>query len=239
MSRLRSRIASIALRTYMYSPHTRRGNLVVSGYPKSGTTWVTQLAAHLAGLDYRQGDVRFRSRRVALHTHGTAFAGQGGILHAVRDPRETVCSAARAMQAQGRPRVFDAGGRVFDDFVGFAITALPGSRKSLRGHLQAGIDGDWPFVRFEDLKHDPHATLAELVDSFGWRAGPEDISAAIAAFDFGRQKARNEGNAFFARSAIASWTRLLSPGALDMLEEEVGEEARAFGYDLSQLSGKT
>lgn len=231
--RLRSRVASVALRTYLKFEWARRSNFVVSGYPKSGTTWVTQLAAQLAGLKYNQGDVRFRLQGAALHTHGTSFEGQTNILYVLRDPRESVCSAARAMTALNRPGVLDDNGQVTDDFVTFAMNTLPGARQSMRDHLQAGIDGGWRFVRFEDLKADPQQSLVELSEHFGWAASHEDIKAAIEAFDFGRQRERNKGNVFFAQSSLASWTGLLGPMALDRLEAEVGKQAMAYGYDLS------
>lgn len=233
MRRFRSRIASIALRNYLRDPRNRRGNFVVSGYPKSGTTWMTQLVAALNALDYRQGDVRFRIKGVALHTHSTAFDGRDDILYAVRDPRESICSAARAQQAGGRSGVFDETGRISDCFVRFAITALPGARQPMRDHLQTGIDCGWRVLRFEDIKKDPRAALRRLSDKFGWPVSDVDIVAAIDTFDFGRQKARNKGNVFFAQSALASWPGLLSPTALELLEQAVGSQAHAFGYDLS------
>lgn len=234
MRRFRSRIASVALRTYLRNGHRRDSNFVVTGYPKSGTTWVTQLAAALTGKDYRQGDIRFRLSGVALHTHSTVFEGRDNILYAVRDPRETVCSAARAMKVAGRFGVFRPDGRITDKFVMFAITELPGARQPMRDHLQTGIDKEWRFLRFEDLKTDPQAALRRLADQFAWSVSDAEILDAIAAFDFGRQKARNKGNAFFAQSALASWPGLLSPAALDLLEQGVGVQARAYGYDLSE-----
>jgi len=233
MTRFRSRIASIALRTYLRSPRTRRGNLVVSGYPKSGTTWMTQLAAALTGMNYRQGDIRFRIRGVALHTHSTTFNGRDDILYAVRDPRESICSAARAQQAVAKPGVIDDTGRITDAFVHYALKELPGARQPMRDHLQTCIDRGWRFLRFEDIKTDPQAALRRLADQFGWSVSDSDIAVAIDAFEFGLQKARNKGNVFFAQSALASWTGLLSPTSLDLLEQAVGPQAQAFGYDLS------
>lgn len=233
LTHFRSRIASIALRNYLRSPRKRRGNFVVSGYPKSGTTWMTQLAAAMTGMEYRQGDIRFRTRGVALHTHSTAFFGRDDILYAVRDPRESICSAARAQQAVRKTGVFDDSGRITDAFVRFAILELPGARQPMRDHLQTAIDRDWRVLRFEDIKTDPQAALRRLADRFGWPVFDGDIESAIHAFDFGRQKALNKDNVFFAQSALASWTGLLSAAALDLLEHAVGPQAKAFGYDLS------
>ncbi|SOC20408.1 sulfotransferase domain-containing protein [Rhodobacter maris] len=233
MNRFRNRVASIALRNYLRGPRARRGNFIVSGYPKSGTTWATQLAAALAGLDYHQGDVRFRLRGIALHTHSTAFKGRDNILYCVRDPRESVCSAARAMANSNRDGVYGPQGQITEDFITYATTTLPGARKTMRDHLQDGIDQGWEFVRFEDLKTNPKDTLGRLAAHFGWSASADDIAATIEKYDFTRQQQRHKGNVFFAQSSLSSWAELLSPVALDRMETALGAQAGAFGYDLS------
>lgn len=234
MNRTRNRIASIALRIWLRGAERRMGNFVVTGYPKSGTTWVTQLMARLAGVDFKQGSVRFRFKGVALHTHGVNFEGKNNLLYVVRDPRETVCSAARAAKARNLPDVHNEDGTITDAYVKHAITTLPGARVTMREHLQAGIDGGWTFVCFEDLKADAQKEMKRLVNAFDLDSSPQEIAAAIAEFDFEKQRKRYKGNAFFAQSSLASWKNLLSPVSLDLLESEVGEQACVFGYDLSQ-----
>ena len=234
MKRLKTRLTSIAQRNYLRSAKRREGNFVVTGYPKSGTTWVTQLIARLAGVAYEQRNLRFRFSGVALHTHSVDFHGANNILYVVRDPRESVCSAARAAKARNLPDVHNDDGTITDSFVQHAITDLPGALKPMRDHLQAGIDGGWTFVTFEGLKQDAHAEMRRLAKAFALGSSEQDITDAIAAFDFERQREKNKGSVFYAQSSLASWKTLLSQSALDILEREVGQQASAFGYDLSQ-----
>ena len=138
------------------------------------------------------------------------------------------------MHARRFAGVYDAQGQITDEFAIFAMTELPGAKQRMRDHLQTGLDSGWAFLRFEDLKWDPKVKLAELVTKFDWSATERQIDEAISTFDFSLQRERNTGNAFFAQSTVASWTGLLSPAVLDLLEAEVGPTAQAFGYDLSQ-----
>lgn len=208
----------------------------MTGYPKSGTTWVTHLMARLAGLHYEQRRPNFRMTGVALHTHSVSFSGTNNLLYVVRDPRESVCSAARAAKARDQRGVFDEDGTITSGFVAHAITALPGALRPLRDHLQTGIDSGWTYARFENLKKDAQAELERLNQVFQFERSSAYIAETIEIYDFERQRERNKGNVFFAQSSLSSWKTLLKPASLDVLEREVGKQALAFGYDLSTRS---
>ena len=104
-------------------------------------------------------------------------------------------------------------------------------------HLQSALDHGWSFVRFEDLKTKPLETLAAAAEDLGIEASAEGIKAAVGAYDFKRQRAESKAKWFLAESAVASWVGLMTPSSLDYLESAVGEQARAFGYDLSVRQG--
>ncbi|WP_457941346.1 sulfotransferase domain-containing protein [Mesorhizobium sp. 10J20-29] len=232
IKRARSRLASVLLRSYLRAEARRGTCFVVCGYPKSGTTWVTQLIGQVSGLTYHQNNVRFRTCGVVLHTHSTLFEGRARVLYVVRDPRETICSAARAMRAAGRSDVFSSNGRIDDEFVRFAITRLPGARHSLRNHLQRCITAGWYYVRFEDLKADTTGCVSRIVDHYGFGATEDSIRSAVERFDFSSLKRRNISSPFLAQSSVSSWTGLLTKNALDILRSHCADQAEAFGYTI-------
>ena len=204
---------------------------MVNGYPKSGTTWVTQLIAHVLDLSYQKRHVRFRFNGVALHTHSISFEGQDRLLYVVRDPREVVCSAARVNAAKNWGDVFDANGHITESFVRHALFEFPGARATMPDHLSKCIDAGWEHVRFEDLKSHPVQTLSRILVHFG--VNPSGAEPALKEFEFSAQKKQQPKDTSLSQSSLDSWRSLLTAGSLETIRNACGDQAAKFDYDLS------
>lgn len=232
LRRLKNGLTSIALRKYLSDEKRRVGNFVVCGFPKSGTTWITQLIGHSTKLTYSQNRIRFRTKGVMLHTHWTSFSGSSGIIYVVRDPRETICSAARAMAARNKSGVFRRDGTLSIEFTKFACMKFPGSTTSLNEHLQKCVDNQWRFVKFEDMKHDPATTLKAALNASLLPYTEERLKEALIKFDFDSLKVKDRNNAFLAESSTSSWRSLLCEESHKIIVDHCGRAASAFEYNL-------
>ncbi|MPQ95248.1 sulfotransferase domain-containing protein [Thioclava sp. JE_KL1] len=235
LKKRRNAIASVALRRQLRAERRRSNSFVVVGFPKSGTTWVSQLVAAACGYDFERNDVRLSADNVLLHTHSIQFEGRENLLYVVRDPREVICSAARTLPPARKAEAFEADGRVRPEFAKHVIEAFPGSTTGYANHLSTARVRDWPFVRFEDLKRDPVGTLQKRLTQAAHPASLDDIKAAVDAFDFARLKKVGVRDQFLARSALDSWRDLLSPALQADVARHLGEAAAPFGYDLDPI----
>lgn len=230
--KLRSGIASVLLRRYLIPEQRRNTNMVVTGYPKSGTTWVSQLCAGYFGYQYERNKIRFRRQNSLLHTHSVRFAGSANLLYVVRDPREVICSAARTLPESRRREAFDEQGTIRQTFVRSVIEGFPGATSDMASHLQTCVERQWSFVRFEDLKADAVAAMTEFVEQTGGELDRARLAAVVQAYDFSSLKQSRSTDAFLAQSSLASWKELLDEESLDMLRRALGSIPERFGYDL-------
>ncbi|MDE1466892.1 hypothetical protein [Aurantiacibacter sp. D1-12] len=232
VAKLKSSVFSVMMRNYLRSETRRQGNMVITGFPKSGTTWVSQVVASYLGLDYRRNDVRFQTRGALLHTHSIDFAGGSNVIYVARDPREAICSAARAASAAGEQAVFDNEGKILPSFVEATMASFPGATTSMKRHYAACVEREWPLIRFEDLKQEPMPALSDALSRCAKEIDCARLQAALDEFDFTKLKAKSGGDVFLAQSSLSSWKELLPAAALSAIVREVGEEASRLGYDL-------
>jgi hypothetical protein len=219
-----SRLNSVTLRLYLKPEKNRANNLVVSGFPKSGTTWMTQLLASILQLSYSQNRVRFSCRGVALHTHSLSFSGQNNIVYIIRDPREVACSIHRALRGRREKPAGDSdpycceNTELIDaDFCRFALTRFPGSRAPWDSHVASALQRGWEVIYFEDLKTQPVEALRRLAVLQG--RSEDRIVRALETFDYVRLQSLNPASPFLNGSSISTWQDCLTPGAKDYIRD--------------------
>ncbi|MGQ7848778.1 sulfotransferase domain-containing protein [Granulosicoccus sp. 3-233] len=232
VKRFRSRVSSIALRNYLSKEANRVDSMVVCGYPKSGTTWVTQLVSHICGLAYSQNDVKFCTSGVVLHTHAMHFKGKAGLLYVVRDPREVVCSAARALSGKVGFAVYDAKGNVTADFVDYCMIRLPGARMDMASCMNLAKKNGWVVVRFEDLKNDAVRYIEGALADMGMIYSSELVVEACEKYDFMRLKREVSDSVFLAQSTTQSWKTHLTREGIEKIRSHCGEISSSYGYEI-------
>lgn len=232
ISRQLTRMHSVLLRFWLQKESRRDRSFVVSGFPKSGTTWVTQLVAGALGLMYERGNVRLRREGVVLHTHGLAFAGQARLIYVVRDPREIVCSAYRAQHGN----IMSRGSRIDVDFALNVLRSFPGSRSSWKEHILRAINQSWCVIRFEDLKSHGAVELVRCLSSLDIDFELDQVESAFQSSNFDLLRHLSPVDGFLNISAIDSWKDVLHPDAEDQIFEVYGETIRQLNL-LPQVNG--
>lgn len=231
-TKLQAAVASVLMRNYLRPEKRRQTNLVVSGFPKSGTTWASQLCSGYLDLDYVRNVVRLQRSNTLLHTHSVDFQGHRNILYVVRDPREVICSAARTIDRDRRDEVFDADGKVLPSFADYVMDRFPGATTSMSAHLQRCLDNDWPVMRFEDLKDHATATMISFLTDRGEEVDKDKLAQVVDRFDFSRLKSTQPSDKFLAQSSVSSWTSMLPQPVLENVANKIGPIAKEFGYTL-------
>ncbi|GHA85117.1 hypothetical protein GCM10009069_05290 [Algimonas arctica] len=188
------------------------------------------------GYEYTRNRIEIRLTNTLLHTHSTSFEGNANLLYVVRDPRETLCSAARALSPTTSRIVYDEKGMIHPSFADYVIKHMPGATCSMKSHLNACLDSRWTVVRFEDVKRDPLSTLTHVVKQTGHSVSQEVIRSSIEELDFNRLKKASTDDRFLAKSSIDTWRTLLSAEVIQMLNHALGDAPRQFGYFLEDQS---
>lgn len=201
-----TRLNSVLLRYWLKDEFNRRGNFVVTGFPKSGTTWITQLMADSIGLKFSPGRVRFSSSGIALHTHGVSFTGSKRIIYVVRDPREVVCSAYRAQPPEWREEY----GEIDLTYATAVLTRFPGSRLSWNQHVEAAIEKKWQIIHFEDAKRNGLDCLLSVLNELKVLVTPHAIESSLEKNEFEMKRRERKDEGFLNVSAIDSWKVMLS-----------------------------
>ena len=230
-------VSSVIMRNYLKPERNRRTNMAVTGFPKSGTTWVSQLASSCLNLTYKRNTVPLRLSNTLIHTHSVAFQGRRNILYVTRDPREVICSAGRWIKGPWREKAFDSDGKLDHEFAALVLDDFPGATVGYKEHLETAIEKDWLFIRFEDLKSDAVGTLVKYFAHKGDPVPEAKIREAVDAFDFAAMRSQAPDDKFLSQSSVASWKSKLRPETLELVAAELGQTARHFGYDLSAGEG--
>ena len=235
-----SRLNSIALRYLLAFENNRKNSLVVSGFPKSGTTWATQVLSKALNFNYRQNKVRFAFEKVALHTHSINFYGRQNIVYVVRDPREIVCSAFRACSSfrtcsTSEIYLNEFGLKIDKDFCEYVLKHFPGSRASWDVHVTHALQQGWSILFFEDLKSNPIEALGKLenISHQEKLLRANIVSDALHQFSYSSMEAKSSHSNFLNGSNIDSWKTLLTKDAQQYISREFGNVAKSLGkYEL-------
>lgn len=267
-TRIRNILRHTALRKALYA-YRHRGvtpqDVVLAGYPRSGTTWVTFMLVELAwrpGDAHNLRDARF-SPNVGRHRDCQSFLPQGGRLlrsheryhpsyhRAIciaRDPRDAAVSQYfNVRRTQGLSGTFS-------EFLPYFLRGtFPGAGRWDR-YVDEWLDsppavsGAAIWVKYEDIQADPRRELRRMAATLGIAATDEEIAHAAEAgkFDVMRSREhttagvvhREKGETIHAirKGVVGDWQNHFSPSDLELFIAQLGPAALRAGYDLEATS---
>lgn len=233
------------------------GDVFLASYPRSGNTWLRfVLGEVLTGKAIDFDNVDDMIPELKWHRRGVPILAAGGRLikthepfrkeyrkamYIVRDVRDVALSQyARSAQL----------GIAHADMDGFLVSFLQGRFHGYGAwgrHVRTWLDsplaheGKLLVVKFEELRRDPEASLARMVQFLGASAGAEQIRTALAnnSVDNMRTKevhsrkliqSTTEVGRFVRKGAVQGWRSVLTPAQLQLFERHVGKELAQMGY---------
>ena len=91
-------------------------------------------------------------------------------------------------------------------------------------------------LRYEDLKHDPQATLSQLFDRLEVTVEPEIIQQALDIFDFKQLSQRKVGeedsSSFFRKGIVGDWENHFTAEDLEFFQHQAMATMKQAGYDI-------
>ncbi len=229
----------------------------VTGYPKSGTVWVTQLVADY--LQYPVIDLSFfpAGCPCVMHGHYLVRPNSPPMVYVVRDGRDAMVSMyffmSREIPNGDYPKLPSGYARHFkglknkQDILTFLPTfirrqfARPfGCRFSWDAHVAAYFEAgrpDIPLVRYEEMLKDPFATLAAALRTLtdGQAIDEEQLRCTINKYSFEKQTGRRPGSedqkSFVRKGRAGDWKNYFSAEAARTFDEIAGQTLIDLGYE--------
>lgn len=197
--------------------------IVVTGFPKSGNTWLSHLVADAVGCPMEgfwgsgAGRVKpdnlrtiFSPHRVFKAHHLPQDIGLGDdsdpslkVIHVVRDPRDVVCSGAAYFRSKLLHfYISHPDQRHADVLETMACAVLHGTDvypccgRPWSDFNRLFLRNDVLTVRYEDLLADPNSCLERILSFLGLRRDPQQLLDAIhrQSFEVARQRAVARGH---------------------------------------------
>jgi Sulfotransferase domain len=235
----------------------RASDAVLVSYPKSGSTWLRFLLAHLlTGREVDYDVIRATMPRVGRHRRAPAVLPGGGrflrtheplapfygrpdqpVLYLVRDARDVCVSYFNHVRRQGFAGDLPA---FVDRFLagtvdGYGTWADHVHRARAFG---SATEGPFLFLRYEDLRAQPVDHLAAVLAFLGVDVDRQALAEVVAANERERMRAK-EATSEFLRSRIdvaaavaepRRWADAVGPDARERFERAVGDAMAAAGY---------
>lgn len=230
---------------------------IVSGYPKSGNTWLARMIADAIGCDLEayltdvhrrlpvESNVILNERvrdTIVVKSHHTAsllkFGGVnlGDTISIVRDPRDVAVSGSGFLFGSENVPDEERVNQMIDQMT---ETTRPGVRwQDLRWDefIKRAIDRNILIVRYEDLLADPLASVREILTKFGYERTEDQIERVATFHSFKASKARYEGNAtseqrqYFRQGKAGAFGEHLTQSQQLRIETEFQDMMKYFGY---------
>lgn len=227
---------------------------IVTGFPKSGTTWVCQLAADYLQLPFPRYSLLPVGCPAVIHGHMPVRRNLPRGLYVVRDVRDALVSRyfflLRLVPDIPHPPLPRRLRRFFPNLVDKADIRAnlpayleaefrrPLMRPGWPDHVRSFFDTAHPhfaLVRYEDLLADGAATLASAISRItGAEPDLEAAELALRKFAFQRQVRTRGGNrpdAFLRRGQAGDWRRHFTPEAARIVQHYCGDMLIAAGYE--------
>ncbi|NHN39577.1 sulfotransferase domain-containing protein [Pseudomaricurvus alcaniphilus] len=234
------------------------GLVVVTGFPKSGTTWVCQLVA--AGLSFRFDNKPIRPylRNAVIHCHRSikflhsGFGRKKTVIYVVRDPRDVILSAYHAT-IDSRHRVNNVneltrkvknllldvesfeGDRSKIEFVKAAVKSFPGSPLPWGEHVDQALSKKCVvIVRYEDIVAGNKDELKKIFNLMGKDLSDQVVTAILDDYHFDRKRNETKGvksqSGYYRYGRSGGHKKDMPQEAVALIEEKFESQMKIFGY---------
>lgn len=228
----------------------------VLGYPKSGTTWMCQLAADYLQLPFPRFSILPVGCPAVVHGHETIHPKDPRGIYSIRDGRDALVSyyfhLARWLPEGDRPQLNRSQKGLFPGLVNKAdvSTNLPrfveqqllkpaATRVNWGRHALSFLEtrrDDWAMLKYEDLLADgPRALGAAMERITGKPADEERVRSALDRFSFTRQSGRKAGEesraSFLRKGQAGDWRNHFTREMAEMFDRHCGKALIGAGYE--------
>jgi len=228
----------------------------VTGYPKSGTTWLTQLTADYLQLPFPRYPILPVGCPAVMHGHESVSPRDPSGVYLARDGRDAIVSLffhlMRGVPEGDNPKLTPRMRHLFPGFTTKADVAGNMARFLERQmhsptaspcnwneHVMSALRltrDDWAFVRYEDLLANPYETFVGAMGRLTKRPVDERRARmAIEKFDFATQAGRKHGDekrgAYLRKGQAGDWRNHFTRQMAEIFQSHCGEALVAAGYE--------
>ena len=227
---------------------------IVSEYPKSGGTWLSQMLAAALEIPFPRNR-RIRYTSCVVHGH---YLYSNGLSHAIcmiRDGRDVMVSLyfhSLFENERSSPHVVrrTRSALAFRDdedlsknlpkFIEYVFHRQRKSRSPFQftwpQFVRSWSGRDVCFVRYEELIDDTLGVLQDTVKRIATRSINSDrLQAIVDEFSFAKQASRKPGDenrhSFLRKGVVGDWQNYFSMEARKIFDELAGEELILLGYE--------
>ncbi len=232
--------------------------IFVVGYPKSGTTWVSQLVADYFQLPYPRGPVTPLGFPAVIHGHELVRPGFRNCVFVLRDGRDVMVSRYFSMlrrlgSDRFNPRIprrmrrnlppirdKEAVREHLPQVIEYQAKRPRSTRynwaEHYRGYVEAGRD-DVPMIRYEDLLADGPRVLAEAMAQLADEPPDYEIAEqSIERFSFrrqtgGRGQGTQDASSYLRKGQAGDWRNYFNRAAGEVFDEHFGDVLIEGGYE--------
>lgn len=228
----------------------------VVGYPKSGTTWMCQLAADYLQLPFPRFSILPIGCPAVVHGHETVQNNDPRGIYSIRDGRDALVSfyfhLARELPEGDRPQLTRNQRAIFPGLTNKAdvatnfprflerqMTRPTATRANWGDHVMSCLEArrsDWAMLKYEDLLADGPRALSEAMATVsGQEADPEKVRSALDRFSFAKQAGRRAGqenrSSFLRKGQAGDWHNHFTRPTAEMFDRWCGKALIGAGYE--------
>ena len=230
---------------------------VVTGFPKSGTVWATQMIADYLQLPFVDLSYSPVGCPAVIHTH-YRVPSRGGLpmVYVARDGRDTIVSMyfylAQLLPEGDDPQMPRWLRRYFKGlknkadirdflprFIEYQFRRPTGCRANWNEHLKSYFETrrtNVPLLKYENLLADPQSELSQAVGLLTGRPVDEELlQFTVRKFSFekqtGRKRGKQQDSAFVRKGTAGDWKNYFNKEAAQVFDELAGRTLVAAGYE--------
>lgn len=230
--------------------------VMLSGYPKSGTTWMAQLISDYLQLPMPQHSLLPLAHACVLQTHRPLHPRWTRCVYTMRDGRDAMVSLywfqakhlapGRDPSMTRRQRAMFPGLRDRDAirenlpaFMRRQAARPLGTTLNWRDHVMGFLESKrerTPLLKYEDLLADTRGALSDAMRTLtGEEPDAQRIGWAVEKFSFekqtGRKKGQEQKQSFLRSGRAGDWSKSFTREAAEVFDELYGDALIATGYE--------